>query len=283
MLIEIDIHPVIAQFGPLALRWYSLMIMLGVLVGTWTAAKLAERRGLVGDDVYSAALWVVGGGIVGARLAHVIDRFDFYRANPEKILAVHEGGLAIWGGLIAGGLAGWAFTRRYHIRLWAFADSVAHGTVLGLAIGRLGCIVNGDVAGKPTGGDWGFVYTNPHALLPRPEYFNVPTQPYPLYELAWDLALFALLFVIARRARFDGAVFLAASAIYAAGRFLLTFVREEEIFLFGLQQAQVISLVIIVVAAYLYLYLQGRRAAAGTVAAETAQTAQAAPTPVAEA
>ncbi len=258
-LIEIDIDPIIFRLGPLALRWYSLMIMTGVIVGTWVAARLAQRRGISPDDVYSGALWVVVGGIVGARLAHVIDRFDYYWLHPDKILAIYEGGLAIWGGLIAGGLAGWLFTRRNNIPFWPFADAVAHGAILGQAIGRVGCIINGDVAGRPTGGEWGFVYTNPNALLPRPEYFNVPTHPYPLYEMVWDLAIFGLLFLVARSIKFDGAVFLAYCALYALGRFVLTFVREEEMWLFGLQQAQVLSIIVVVVAAYLYFYLRSRQ------------------------
>jgi phosphatidylglycerol:prolipoprotein diacylglycerol transferase len=137
-LVEIDVDPIIVHIGPFPLRWYSLMIMLGVVVGTWLAAKFAERRGIPADDVYSAALWIVVAGIVGARAAHVIDRFDFYRANPGKILAIYEGGLAIWGGLIAGGLGGWAYTRRYNVPFWPFADSVAHGAIFGQAIGRIG-------------------------------------------------------------------------------------------------------------------------------------------------
>lgn len=262
-LVEIDVDPVIVQLGPLALRWYSLMIMLGVMTGVWLAAKFGERRGIAADDTYSAAFWIVAAGILGARLTHVVDRWDFYAANPTKILAVYEGGLAIWGGILAGGLAGWAYTHRYKIPFWSFADSVSHGTLLGLAIGRIGCIVNGDVAGRPTNGDWGFVYTNPGALLPKAEYFNTPTHPYPLYELSLDLLLFGLLFVVARRAKFDGAVFLCASAGYALIRFSLTFVREEALTLFGLQQAQVISLLGVVIAVYLYLY---RRAQVHSVA-----------------
>ena len=259
-LVEIDVDPVIWRVGPLALRWYSLMIMVGVLVGVWLAARFAAKRGVAADDVHSAAFWIVGAGIVGARLAHVIDRFDYYRDNPAKILAIYEGGLAIWGGLLAGGLAGWLYTRRYHIPFWPFADSVAYGAILGQAIGRIGCIINGDVAGKPTGGDWGFVYTNPNALLPKAEYFNVATHPYPLYEMGLDLALFGLLFLVARRVRLDGAVFLVYCVGYALIRFFLTFVREEEMFLFGLQQAQVLSLLVIVLAAYCYLYLRSQRA-----------------------
>ena len=258
-LVEIDVDPIITNIGPFPLRWYSVMIMLGVVVGTWLAAKFAERRGLSPDDIYNAALWVLVGGILGARLAHVIDRFDYYRVHPALIPQIYEGGLAIWGGLLAGGLSGWAYTQRYHVPLWKFADSVVHGTILGLAIGRFGCIVNGDVAGKPTDGTWGFVYTNPAALLPKPEYFNTPTWPYPLMEQVWDLAIFGLLFLVWRRAKFDGAVFLAGVILYSIGRFVLTFTREEELFLFGLQQAQVFSLIAIVIAAYLYLYLRGRQ------------------------
>ena len=199
------------------------------------------------------------GGILGARLAHVIDRFDYYRLQPLKILAVYEGGLAIWGGLIAGGLAGWLYASRNGIPFWPLADSAAVGAILGQAIGRIGCIVNGDVAGRPTGGEWGFVYTNPGALLPRPEYFNVPTHPYPLYELLCDLLIFGILYWLFRRRLFDGAVFLAYCVLYSLVRFGLTFVREEEVWLFGLQQAQVLSIVVVVVAAYLYLYLRGRQ------------------------
>lgn len=267
-LVEINVDPVIAQIGPLALRWYSLMIMLGVVIGTWMAAKLAARQGIAEDDVYNAALWVVIGGLAGARLTHVIDRWDFYAANPGKILAVYEGGLAIWGGLVAGGAGAWAYTKRNHIRFLPFADSVAHGAILGQAIGRIGCIVNGDVAGRPTEGDWGFVYTRSGALLPKPEYFGIPTHPYPLYEMIWDLALFGLLFWVARRSRVDGAVFLTYCTVYSLGRFTLSFVREEAIFLFGLQQAQVISLATAVLAIYCYLYLRAQQSA---VSARTAR------------
>ncbi len=262
--VEIDMDPVIVRLGPLALRWYSLMIMLGVMVGVWLSGRFAERRGISADDVYSAAFWIVGGGIVGARLAHVIDRWDFYSANPMRMLAIHEGGLAIWGGVIAGGIAGWWFTRRNGIPFWPFADSVAHGTLLGQAIGRFGCIVNGDVAGMPTGGDMGFIYTNPNALLPKAEYFNTAPHAYPLYEMGLDLALFGLMFLVARRVRVPGAVFLTYCAGYSLIRFLLTFVREEERFLFGLQQAQIISILVIVVAAYLYFYLRDHAAALRT-------------------
>lgn len=247
-LIEIDIDPVIAHIGPFALRWYSLMIMAGIYAGTILAARLAAQRGIDPDHVYSAAVWVVVAGIVGARLTHVIDRWDLYRDQPMRVFAVYEGGIAIWGGLIGGGGAVWAYARRYGIAFWPFADAISHAAILGQGIGRLGCIVNGDVAGRPTGADWGFVYVNPGALLPRASYFGVPTHPYPLYEMVWDFALFALLFWVARHVRQEGAVFLAYTAVYSLARLVLTMVREEEVWAFGMQQAQLVSLATIALA-----------------------------------
>ncbi len=261
-LIEIDIDPVLVHLGPFALRWYSVMIMAGVYAGTTTAAFLASRRGLDPEHVYGAAVWVILGGIIGARLTHVVDRWDLYRDHPLRILAVYEGGIAIWGGMIAGGLVVWAYTRWHSIAFWPFADVVTHAAILGQGIGRFGCIVNGDVAGRPTGGDWGFVYVNPGALLPRASYFNVPTHPYPLYELVCDFAIFGLLFIVARRVRVDGVVFLACTALYSFVRLTLTFVREEEAWWLGLQQAQWMSIGMICVAVGLVI----RRFGSGPVA-----------------
>jgi phosphatidylglycerol:prolipoprotein diacylglycerol transferase len=276
--VVIDVSPYIVHIGSWALRWYSLMIMAGVMTGVWLSAKLGAQRGIAEDDTYSAAFWIVGAGIVGARIAHVIDEWPTYSQNPLLIPAVWTGGIGIWGGLVAGAFAGWLYTRRYGIPFWKFADSVSHGTLLGLAIGRFGCIVNGDVAGRLTNGDFGFIYVNPEALLPsrHPEYFNQATFPYPLYEMGLDLLLFGLLFWVARRARLDGAVFLVACVGYSLIRFFLTFTREQADFLFGLQEAQVFSIVSILVAAYMYFYLRDRtRAAARTRATARATAARA--------
>lgn len=267
-LIEIDIDPVIAHIGPFALRWYSLMIMAGIYAGTIIGARFATQRGIDADHVYSAAAWVVVAGIVGARLVHVVDRWDLYRDQPLRVFAVYEGGIAIWGGLIGGGVAVWAYARRHQLEFWPFADAISHAAILGQAIGRLGCIVNGDVAGRPTGGEWGFVYVNPAALLPRASYFGVPTHPYPLYELVWDLALFALLFQVARTVRRPGSVFLTYTAVYSMARLVLSVVREEEVWALGMQQAQLVSLATIALALGL-LWVRLREAPSGPVVSTT--------------
>jgi phosphatidylglycerol:prolipoprotein diacylglycerol transferase len=267
-LIEIDIDPVIAHIGPFALRWYSLMIAVGIYVGTMLAARFATQRGIDPDHVYAVAVWIVISGIAGARLTHVVDRWELYQHQPIRVFAVYEGGIAIWGGLIGGGGAVWAYAQRYGISFWPFADAISHAAIFGQAIGRLGCIVNGDVAGRPTGADWGFVYVNPGALLPKAAYLGVPTHPYPLYELVWDLALFALLFWVARTIHRDGAVFLTYTALYSLARLVLTVVREEEIWAFGLQQAQLVSLATIGLAVGLFLLRLRSRGVTSEVATQ---------------
>jgi phosphatidylglycerol:prolipoprotein diacylglycerol transferase len=108
-------------------------------------------------------------------------------------------------------------------------------------VGRLGCIINGDAYGGPTTMPWGFVYTNAGAMIPD-ALKGIPTHPYPVYEILWDLALLGLLLFLRRRSLPGGLLFLTYVAGYALGRFTLTFVRQEAIVLWGLQQAQVVAL-----------------------------------------
>jgi phosphatidylglycerol:prolipoprotein diacylglycerol transferase len=250
---HIRVNPLLFNFGPLWIRWYTLFLVLGVIAGTWTAARLARRHGLDAEHVYAAALWIVPAGIVGARLFHVLDHLDAFAAHPLQVLAVFDGGLAIWGALVGGGLAAWVYARRHGLAFWPFADTLAFGAILGQAIGRIGNVINGDATGLPTGGHWGVEYIDPRALPSRFELFHQPTHPYPVYEIIWDLALFGLLFLVARRFKRDGAVFFTYCLVYSLGRFLLTFTRDGISLLFGLHQAQLFAVLAVLAATYLYL------------------------------
>src|SRR5512142_3346844 len=97
-MITIPIDPIIFHFGHLALRWYSLIIMVAIAIGLWVALREADRKGFSRDAIYDMAIWLIFGAILGARLFHVIDHWkDTFAAHPERILNVWEGGLAIWG------------------------------------------------------------------------------------------------------------------------------------------------------------------------------------------
>ncbi len=259
--IVISISPVLAHLGPFTLRWYSLFFVLAIFAGVWLGLREAGRRGLDVERVQSLAIWAVVGGLVGARLFHVIDRWDLYAADPFRVFAIWEGGLAVEGGLVGGGIAGLAYALRHCIPAWRMADAAAPGMLLGQTVGRLACIPNGDAYGAPANLPWAFIYTNPAAQVP-PNLLNVPLQPYPVYELLFDLGLLALLWRLRPVFKSDGLLFLTYVVLYGVGRFLLTFYRIEKVWFWGLQEAQVFALLAVLAALPLLIW-RARRGLAG--------------------
>lgn len=162
------------------------------------------------------------------------------------ILAFQQGGLAIYGAVVGGFLAVALLARLYQLPFLQLIDAIAPNLLLAQAIGRFGCIVNGDAWGAPTTSPFAFVYTNPAALLPR-DLLNVPTHPYPVYDMALNLAVFTVLWRLRRRPLPPGTLAATYGVLYAAGRFVISFVRQERIWFWGLQEAQVIALVALLV------------------------------------
>mgnify|MGYP001024567823 CR=1 FL=1 len=256
--ITIGIDPVIAHLGPLALRWYSLAILMAIVIAVVVTKREFQRKGLPLDRYDSLVLWTVAGGILGARLFHVLDRPGWYLANPQQILAFDQGGLAIYGAVAGGFLTVAVLSRYYEIPFLPMIDAIAPGLLLAQAFGRFGCIVNGDAWGAPTSSPFAFVYTNPNAFLPH-DLLGVPTHPYPVYDMALNLLVFAVIWRLRSHHLPAGVLFATFVAIYAPGRLLISFVRQERIWFWGLQEAQVIALVAGVVAIVTIGWLLARR------------------------
>ncbi len=252
--IIIDIDPTFFSSGPVIIRWYGLMISVAILAGVLLAVREASRRGISENDVLSLALWGVPAGMIGARLFHVIDAWDYYSTYPLQILAFQEGGLAIYGALAGGLLAGALAARRKHLLSWGLLDVAAPCLILGEAIGRIGSFINGDGQGVPSSLPWATSYIHPGNLAPDSQ----PRQPVQIYEMIYDVLLFGLLLLVRRRLKRDGVLFAIYAGIYAFGRFWLSMLREGTPFVTGLREAQVISVLVFVAAVPLAVYLWQR-------------------------
>jgi phosphatidylglycerol:prolipoprotein diacylglycerol transferase len=238
-MFTISIDPIIFNIGHLALRWYSLILIAAIGIGIWLTARESERKGFKKDDIYDAAVWIIVGGLIGARLFHVLDHWSHeYAADPIRALYIWEGGLAIWGavagGLIAAALVSWN-------RGWRFPkllDAAAPGLVLAQAIGRIACVITGDAMGKPTNGPFGFAYTSPNAMVPQ---LGAYYTPMPVYELVINLGIFALLWGLRKRNWPEGRLFLVYLTLYSLERFFLAFTSSYRIIAFGLTQSQIVA------------------------------------------
>jgi len=262
-MITISIDPVIFSIGHIMIRWYSLIVTFAIVAGVSIAWREAKRKGLAEKHFTDALIWVIAAGLIGARLFHVIDHWSHeYATNPIRALYIWEGGLAIWGAVIGGGIAVAVFAWRRKLPLGRLLDIAAPGLVLGQALGRAACVITGDAMGRPTTGPFGFAYTNPGAMVPQLGVYYTPT---PMYEIIMNLGIFAVVWQLRGRKLPDGALFLIYLSLYSLGRFIITFWSSYEIVAFGLNQAQIVSLAALIVGLPVLVHLMRRSRLPGTI------------------
>jgi phosphatidylglycerol:prolipoprotein diacylglycerol transferase len=238
-MFTISIDPIIFNIGHFALRWYSLILLIAIVVGIWLTAREADRKGFKKEDIYDAAVWIIIGGLIGARLFHVLDHWSHeYAANTIRALYIWEGGLAIWGAIIGGFIAAALMSWKRGWRFPKLLDAGAPGLVLAQAIGRIACVITGDAMGKPTNGPFGFAYTNPNVMVPQ---LGVYYTPMPVYELVINLGIFAVLWQLRKRNWAHGKLFLVYLTLYSLERFFLAFISSYRIIAFGLTQSQIVA------------------------------------------
>ena len=234
--------PILFPKGPFHPRWSSLIVTAAIIIGTWLAVKEAGRKGFNTEKITESVLWVVIAGLVGARLFHVLDHWsDVFAANPVRALYIWEGGLAIWGGVLGGLVATAVLARIYHWKLPRLLDAFVPGVVLAQAIGRIACVITGDAVGKPTNGPFGFAYVSPNAMVPQLGVYYTPT---PVYEILMNLAIFAVLWSLRKKGLKDGILTLIYLALYSFARFFIAFTSAYKIIALGMNQAQLISIVV---------------------------------------
>jgi phosphatidylglycerol:prolipoprotein diacylglycerol transferase len=244
----IDIGPVIGKLGPLEFRWYGIIMAVAVVLGVWIMSRELKRRGISPEHALGIAVFGVPCGIIGARLVHVFDHLGYYLDNPGKIFGFRLVGLAIYG-VVAGGLIGLlVYCRWKKLPVLRVIDSTALAFPAAQIIGKCANIINGDTWGHATDLPWGITYTNPNSFIPE-DLLGVATHPTPIYEQLWLLVVVGVLaFSMRRLMKVDGLAVLAYFWLYSLGRFFISFYRENDPMLWGLVEAQVIALAVIVLA-----------------------------------
>lgn len=254
--------------GPLYVRFYGIILMLGALAGAWLATREAKRRGHNPEIVWDLLTYLLIGGIIGARLWHILTpppssgvTAGWYLTHPLDALAIWKGGLGIPGAVIGGVIVLYFYARRNNLDFLEWTDIAAPSLALGQAIGRWGNFFNQELYGAPTNLPWRIFIDPDHRLAGYldTEYYH----PLFLYESIWNLANMFLLLWISRRFADRlkaGDIFLAYLIVYPVGRFLLDFLRLDASLVSGININQTVMAVVAVFAA-VALYWRHRTAA----------------------
>lgn len=223
-MIEISIDPVAFRLGPLAITWYGIMMVLAIITVVFVAASQAPRYGLKKDDIYTLGIWAVVAGLLGAKLIHIFDQWRYY-FTPEHWLDMFSfAGFGVYGAIIGAFLATAIFAWRKKLSFWLLGDSIAPAALLGQAVGRIGCILNGCCYGDVCDLPWAFIYTNPATYGP----LGLPVQPAHLYLLLWNLAAFGIIWSLRGRVKPPGSLLLLYVAVYSLGDFAIRIFRINE-------------------------------------------------------
>ena len=249
LTIVIDLDPNIIRIGPLLITWHGVFSVLGIIaaarIGLWLLEKdEGDLKGRSGDGL----AWMVVVGLVGARLLYVWENFSiFAHGQLLRMFALTEGGISQWGGLFGAMVGAYVWARRAKFSFWKIIDAGGPGAMIGLAVGRIGDVINGEHHGTPTSLPWGVEYVNP-STLGEP---GKVVHPEVAYEMVLCLAILGLILPFHQRLKQrlpDGVLGLIYFGIYAAGRFFLSFLRTDPSVFLGMRQAQVASALMVVVA-----------------------------------
>lgn len=256
-------NPYIFRTDSFSLTWKNVLIMIAILAATWLSQRRSAHKGEAYQNMLlDLAIFLVPAGIIGARAWEMIFTWEEYVETPWDRFAIWKGGLSIQGAVLAGLLVAILFAWWRRVRVWELLDIIAPAVVLGQGIGRIGSLINGDAFGRavaevPWFPEWlGWVY---HPLTPAGELFGAtPLIPAEGMEMVADFLILAFLLGYKPKREVPGRTVLTYAIAYSAARFLLEFLRADSLLLGGVKVAQMLSLVVILVAALLYI-MQARK------------------------
>ena len=268
LTIEIGINPEIRQFGELLLTWHGIFTAVGIAAAVYVGVIFGRRLGFLDDDVYSAALIAIPGGIIGARALYVMERWNTRGLDSfMDIVRINEGGISIYGAILGGIIGGLIYGVIRKLPLRRALDVAAFAALTGMAIGRIGDLINGEHFSEVSSLPWAVRYTNLNnpSVLAHPDCglgaFSIDVSqlcaqhPVVAYEMLADLLIFGLIFVAFQLVRKDGIAFFSFILLYSLMRFGLSELRlDSREIIAGLTTPQVTALFLIPMSALGLLY-----------------------------
>lgn len=246
-------NPIIFSIGNFELRWYSVMLLIAFIAGSFIIKKETKRYDIDKDFIFNMIFWALIFGILGARLYYVIFDWEYFSSNLNEIWKIWNGGLAIHGGILAGLLTVIIYTKKYKLRLVRYLDFLVPGLIIGQSIGRWGNFFNSEAHGLATSLEHLKNLHIPEFIINGMKINGVYYHPTFLYESLWCLIGFIIILFI-RRLRYIkvGQITSFYLVWYGTGRFFVESLRTDSLMFFGLKQAQIVSVVMIIVGIILY-------------------------------
>lgn len=266
--------------------WYGIFIGLGVILGVLLALHEAKRTGQKSDTYLDFIIYAMIIAIIGARLYYVIFSWDFYSQHPEKIFAIREGGLAIYGGIIGGVLTAIVYSHLKKKSFWVMADTMAPSLILGQMLGRWGNFFNKEAFGGFTDNLFAMRYqlSQVRASDVTPDILQnlvtvngvdyIQVHPTFLYESMWSLCVFIILLILQRKKKFDGQVCATYFFGYALGRVWIEGLRTDQLCIGNVPVSQALSAVLIIASVVLYVYCKKKAAVVPVTEGANAETEQ---------
>lgn len=258
MTVLAQINPVAFNLFGLEVKWYGVIIVTGMMLAVWLASREAVRVGLKEDDIIDFMFWGLPLSLLGARAYYVAFEWQYYSQNPAEILAIRNGGLAIYGGLLAGGIVMYFFTRSRYISFWKFLDIAAPSVIIAQAIGRWGNFMNQEAYGGPTTRHFLESLHLPDFIITNMQIEGVYHHPTFLYESSWNLIGFILLLALRHKHNFfkEGEIVLSYVMWYSLGRFFIEGMRTDSLWAFSgaIRISQLLSVILFISSLGLFIY-----------------------------
>ena len=251
------IDPVAFHLGSIPVRWYGLLIVSGIILAYFVAQKESVKRGLHEEFFSDLLIWAIPISIICARIYYVSMKWDFYSANPGRIIAIWEGGIAIHGALIGAFLTAYIFCRVKKVSFLKVADIAAPSILIGQIIGRWGNFMNQEAFGGPVTRDFLEGLMLPNWIIEQMYIAELGTYVHPtfLYESLWNVVGLIILLTLRKVNLHRGEIFFGYLIWYSIGRFFIEGLRTDSLYLIGdLRSAQVVSIIAIVIGLAAIIY-----------------------------